>query len=74
MRTVFEQPLVAIQKGVRSRLDIRKKFSIKTIADQITQRLKKRSCGYNFSNIGERYSPGVSFAPFRRGSNQRTGR
>lgn len=52
MRTAYEQPLVARQKGVRARLDMKRKYSIKTIAEQITLKLKKKVAVVGFGSWG----------------------
>ncbi|MFZ5652179.1 MAG: Gfo/Idh/MocA family oxidoreductase [Bacillota bacterium] len=53
MRTAFDQPLATREKGNKSRLDIRKKFSVKTIAEQITLRLKKKVAVLGFGSWGK---------------------
>ncbi|MFZ5647348.1 MAG: Gfo/Idh/MocA family oxidoreductase [Bacillota bacterium] len=52
MRTAFEQPLAVRQKGIKARVDIRKNYSIKTIAEQITLRLKKKVAVLGFGSWG----------------------
>jgi len=70
MRTVFEQPQAVKQKGLRARINVTKKFSVRTIAEQINNQVKK-SIGQRFWQ--EKQSTGTPYIAFyRKGGNMRS--